>query len=98
MFSSSSSSSNFREPVPQGHVRLILVCKQISSLYLEIPLDIINSVCLKPLKYLVYLGWYILGVEGVLKSKPGGEEIGTEGALVAKMYYFVSDVATGSYS
>jgi hypothetical protein len=35
-----------------------------SVFYLEIPCDIIDELCLKPLKYLLYLGLCILGAEG----------------------------------
>jgi hypothetical protein len=31
--------------------------------YLDIPLDDINPLCLRPRKYLLYLGWCILGLD-----------------------------------
>lgn len=58
--------------IPQdGHVRHILISNDNLSFYLEIPLDIINSLCLKPCKYLVFLGWCILGVQGRLSLNNG---------------------------
>jgi hypothetical protein len=45
------------DSIPQGHVRLILYSREDSSFYLQIPLGIIDSLCLKPRKHLVFLGW-----------------------------------------
>jgi hypothetical protein len=54
-------------PVPTGCVRLFLIYKEEDlPFYLQIPLNVITSVCLKPRKYLVFLGWCILGIEGDL--------------------------------
>lgn len=64
-----------------GHVCLILLNKENSSFYLDIPLEIIQSLCLKPLKYLLFLGWCILVTEGVLAHKHEGDEISTDGNL-----------------
>jgi hypothetical protein len=49
-----------------GHVHLVLFEPQ--HFFLEIPVDIIRKLCLKPCKYLRYLGWCILGSEGELKD------------------------------
>lgn len=74
------------EAVPSGHVRLVLELR----FYLEIPLDIICSLCLKPRKYLVFLGWCILGVEGRLAERPDSEQIELEGDLDdTGIYYYV---------
>lgn len=76
--------------IEAGHVRLILLHDENSSFYLDIPLEIIKSLCLKPLKYLLFLGWCILGVEGVLAYEPDGNEIDTDGILGEhEIYYFV---------
>ena len=73
-----------------GHVRLILLQDKNSQFYLDIPLNTIESLCLKPLKYLLFLGWCILGVEGVLEH--GGEEVDTDGILGAhEIYYYVAE-------
>jgi len=78
--------------VPQGHVAFILLYGEDASFYLEIPLDVINSLCLRPRKYLVFLGWCILGVEGVLALEHDGEGIGTDGNLDNQgIYYYVAD-------
>jgi hypothetical protein len=74
---------------PQGCVRLVLVREQ--QFYLEIPINIIRSLCLKPRKYLLFLGWCILGVEGILSLLPDGEEVELEGSLDDRgVYYFVA--------
>jgi hypothetical protein len=96
----SSRSGSGSTPVPEeGHVHLILLNEENSSFYLDIPIDIIQSLCLKPLKYLLYLGWCILGVEGVLAPEPGGEEIDTDGNLDAlDIYYYVGPENAGTFS
>jgi hypothetical protein len=55
------------DSVPEGYVRLNLLYEEEESpFYLQIPLDIIASLCLKPRKYLRFLGWCILGIKGDL--------------------------------
>ena len=79
--------------VSRGHVRLILLSNNDSSFYLRIPLEIIGSLCLKPRKYLVFLGWCILGVEGHLALEDRGQAITTNGPLEDRgTYYYVADV------
>ena len=82
------------DSIPQdGHVRLILISNHNSSFYLEIPLHIIDSLCLKPRKYLVFLGWCILGVPGRLPLEDGGRGMTTQGPLEDQgIYYYVADV------
>jgi hypothetical protein len=76
--------------VAEGHVVLVLLQDRNSVFYLEIPLDIIDNLCLKPLKYLLYLGWCILGAEGVLALEPDGDEIDTGGDLDEDVYHYVT--------
>jgi hypothetical protein len=72
--------------------------KDDSSFYLQIPLNIIDSLCLKPRKYLVFLGWCILGVRGQLALEDGGDGIPTDGSLEDQgIYYYVADVG-GKFS
>jgi hypothetical protein len=65
--------------VPQGHVALVLFREGDQNFYLQIPLTIIDSLCLRPRKYLLYLGWCVLGSEGTVQQ--GGIEIGADGNL-----------------
>jgi len=92
-------SVNSNDSIPQdGHVRLILISNDNSSFYLEIPLDIIDSLCLKPRKYLVFLGWCILGVRGRLSLNDDGRGMTTQGSLEDQgIYYYVADVG-GKFS
>ena len=84
------------EDVPSGHVRLVLV--QDPLFYLEIPLNIICALCLKPRKYLIFLGWSILGVEGGLAEHHSSKQMGLEGALNDKgLYHYVTPEDTGKY-
>ncbi|KAF8341791.1 hypothetical protein F5887DRAFT_1218252, partial [Amanita rubescens] len=83
-------SSPVEVEVAEGHVALVLLQDRNSVFYLEIPLDIINNLCLKPLKYLLYLGWCILGAEGVLALEPDGDEIDTDEDLDEDVYHYVT--------
>lgn len=58
------------ELVQDGHVRLFLAADQ--HIYLDIPLSVITPLCVDPKKYLLFLGWCILGVEGELEELPYG--------------------------
>ena len=92
MASSSCHSRSLRSTaVPQTHVRLILLDGANSHFYLEISIAIINLLCLKPLKYLLFLGWCVLGIDGVLAAVDGGDEINTDEDLDAGgTYYYVT--------
>src|SRR5882762_3462038 len=82
--------------VPIGHVHLKLMCQDDSWFYLQIPIAVINSLCLKPCKYLKFLGWCILGTEGVLSLQDGGNEVDINGTLDAEgVYYYVVPEASG---
>lgn len=55
-------------PTPQpGFVHLVLK----DPFYLKIPISIVTTLCLKPLKYLRYIGWCVLGVDGAIVDKHG---------------------------
>ncbi|KIL57679.1 hypothetical protein M378DRAFT_87561 [Amanita muscaria Koide BX008] len=79
--------------VPKGHVELVLLSEGDSEFYLQIPLDIISSLCLTPRKYLLFLGWCILGVEGVLALEHDGDRIDTDGDLDDQEVYHYVPVA-----
>ena len=91
------SSSNI-PVIDVGHVRLILLHDENCSLYLDIPLIIIESLCLKPLKYLLFLGWCILGVEGVLAYESDEDEVDTDGILSAREIYYYNAEDAGTFS
>ncbi|KAF8228219.1 hypothetical protein L208DRAFT_1488951 [Tricholoma matsutake] len=94
MSSPASPSGSVTSSVPDGHVWLVLLPED-SSFYLQIPLDIIHSLCLKPHKYLFFLGWCILGVEGTLVLERNGDTIETDEDLDdGRIYYYV--VAAGT--
>ena len=65
--------------IPDDHVCLLLMKNESNDedgngmrgedwFYLDIPLDTIDNLCLTPRKYLLYLGWCILGLEAEYKS------------------------------
>ncbi|KAF8800117.1 hypothetical protein BYT27DRAFT_7227611 [Phlegmacium glaucopus] len=73
------------QPTPPGHVHLVLFQQQQQqqneSFHLEIPLRVITDVCRHPPKYLRYLGWCVLGVEGSLQDGQG-HQVDPNGDLV----------------
>jgi hypothetical protein len=75
----------------EGSIQLIVVrpLNDSPALYLEIPVDHLNSLSERPRKYLRYLGWCIMGVEGhVARDSPQPEDdIGDEGGLQAGSVY-----------
>ena len=83
--------------IASGHIRLILVHPWF---YLDIPLNIINTLCLKPHKYLRFLGWCILGIDGVVaESHSSREDIGPDGDLnEGESYCYVTRGHTGKWS
>ena len=98
MSSSSNSSRSTTSSVPGGHVWLVLLHEEPSSFYLQIPVDIIHSLCLKPRKYLLFLGWCILGVEGTLALEHNGDAIATDEDLdEGGTYYYVMAAGTGTF-
>ncbi|KAF8523452.1 hypothetical protein BU17DRAFT_85740 [Hysterangium stoloniferum] len=92
---SSSAGSNALS-IPDHFVGLVLLDDEDSPFYLQIPLDTIESLCLKPRKYLRYLAWSILGVEGSLALESDGDSISTDGDLYSGgIYYYITN--TNSY-
>ena len=84
--------------VPTNYAGLVLLTYKSSTFYLQIPLARINSFCLKPLKYLLFLGWCILGVEGELSVQPGGEGVDPDGQLNDQdIYYYVANTGVFLY-
>ncbi|KAH9959456.1 hypothetical protein BC827DRAFT_1361119 [Russula dissimulans] len=58
------------------------------NFYIDIPIYVIEPLCLRPRKYLRYLGWCVLGIEGHVIL--GNQDIGDEGELVDQgVYHYV---------
>ncbi|KAF8878882.1 hypothetical protein BD779DRAFT_1175813 [Infundibulicybe gibba] len=74
---------------PPGFVQLVLLSHEESPFYLEIPMDIMARLCLKPRKYLRYLGWCVLGTIGVLTDDKGEELELSGGILNQAIYHYV---------
>ncbi|KAF8349399.1 hypothetical protein F5887DRAFT_492297 [Amanita rubescens] len=85
-------SGNITAP-PDGHVHLVLFEQPRESFYLEIPLRVITDVCRHPPKYLHYLGWCVLGVEGSLQDAQG-RQVDLNGNLVDRGIYYYRLPAT----
>ncbi|KAJ7242639.1 hypothetical protein C8J57DRAFT_1557458 [Mycena rebaudengoi] len=64
-----------------------------ANLHLEIPLSIIDSLCLKPRKYLRFVGWCVLGISGRLIDDNLREITSLDGPLEdGGIYHYVVDV------
>ena len=96
---SSPSDSNSEYIVPNDHVALVLFEDKGSSFYLQVPLTTIYALCLKPLKYLLYLGWCILSAEGALSlERDDRDGIDTdEDAAGGEIYYYVPAAPLGTF-
>lgn len=68
--------------ISEDHVGLVLLSDGDSSFYLEIPLDSVDANCLDAARYLLFVGWCIMGVEGVLPLEPDGQEHDLVGEIV----------------
>ena len=98
--SSQASSESAIVAVSEGHVALVLLQGEDSdsTFYLEVPVNIIESLCMKPRKYLLFLGWCILGVDGVLAREQGGVSISTNGDLEDQgVYHYVANGTLGMF-
>jgi hypothetical protein len=68
----------------------VLLTDGDSSFYLEIPLVTINANSLDAVKYLLFVGWCVLGAEGLLSLQPDGEELDVD-IEEEGIYYYVRD-------
>lgn len=94
--SSKISGSESLSDVPEGSIHLVLLLDPL--LYLQIPLNEIIELCLRPRKYLAFVGWCILAIEGGLVKAPDSAELDPDGELDDRaLLYFVKDggVCTG---
>ncbi|KAJ7686076.1 hypothetical protein B0H17DRAFT_1072628 [Mycena rosella] len=74
----------------QPAFRLHLV-SELDGLYLDIPTSVVSAVCLYPAKYLRFLGYCILGVDGTIAEDFKSEGLRDEDPLDAGVYYFVRE-------
>ena len=73
---------------PSGFIHLVLLSQE-NLFYLEIPTAIVVTLCLKPRKYLRYLGWCVLGIIGDVSDEQGNV-IALDGELVDQgVYHYV---------
>ncbi|TFK53201.1 hypothetical protein OE88DRAFT_1354823 [Heliocybe sulcata] len=79
---------------PLEHISLHLGA--IGFVWLDIPIDIVIRLCFRPIKYLKYLGWTILDLEGVIHS--GGQLVEDNAQLIpgGSYVYVVKDLASAS--
>ena len=77
----------------QEYVHLILYTDQETGqdLYLRIPLDVIKELNIRPVKYLRYLGWCILGGLGKLTNGKDIHNDSDDLELNGKRYYYSLD-------
>jgi hypothetical protein len=85
-----SSDSTINIPIEEGHVGLVLLEGDNEVFYLHIPLDRINANSLDAARYLLFIGWCVLGVEGTLSES--GRELGLDDVIEEMgIYYYVRD-------
>ena len=74
----------------EGNIQLIIYTPpESSALYLEVPIAHIIPLCVRPRKFLRYIGWCIMGVEGhVSRDSPTPiDNIGDDGDLTGGHVY-----------
>ncbi|KAJ7473168.1 hypothetical protein B0H11DRAFT_2430528 [Mycena galericulata] len=72
----------------------LYLAPELGDLHLDVPISVVSSLCLYPVKYLRYLGYCILGVTGTITWSLDGEEIQEipdEDPVDAGVYYFVRE-------
>ncbi|KAJ7753282.1 hypothetical protein B0H14DRAFT_2979921, partial [Mycena olivaceomarginata] len=76
---------------PEPAFRLHLA-PELDVFELDVPVDAAASLCLYPVKYLRFLAYCILGVDGTIATKGfDGEEIPDDEHLDTGVYYFVRE-------
>ncbi|KAF8645551.1 hypothetical protein AX16_007742 [Volvariella volvacea WC 439] len=78
-------------------IKLIFWAVDDLGVYLEIPNERVQSLCKKPLKWLHYAAWCILGLEGHISSQPGGETLDEDSMNTlpsGSVYYYVTGIST----
>ncbi|KAJ7046173.1 hypothetical protein C8F04DRAFT_987884 [Mycena alexandri] len=74
---------------PEATFRLHLA-SELDGLYLDVPVETVASLCRKPVKYLRFLAYCILGVDGLIASEEfEGDELADDERLGPGVYYFV---------
>ena len=73
--------------VAARHVRLILSLST-DDFYLEIPISVVQSNSVRPIKYLRFLGWCIMGILGTVKSDRAGADLADNAHLQSQAIYF----------
>jgi hypothetical protein len=72
-----------RQAPPATHIHLVLLkeAKDDNEFYLEVPVAVIRDLVIAPFRYLCYLGWCVLGREGVLQHEDGEPVIDLDAEL-----------------
>ncbi|KAJ7653837.1 hypothetical protein B0H17DRAFT_957194 [Mycena rosella] len=73
--------------VAAGHVHLIL-SHSTDDFYLEIPISVVQSNSVRPIKYLRFLGWCIMGILGTVRSDRAGADLADNALLQNQAIYF----------
>ncbi|KAJ6557111.1 hypothetical protein B0H10DRAFT_2121174 [Mycena sp. CBHHK59/15] len=73
--------------VAAGHVHLIL-SHSTDDFYLKIPISVVQSNSVRPIKYLRFLGWCIMGILGTVKSDRAGADLADNALLQSQAIYF----------
>ncbi|KAF7371518.1 ER-Golgi vesicle protein transport Sft2 [Mycena venus] len=73
--------------IAAGHIHLIL-SHSTDDFYLEIPIAVVQSNSVRPIKYLRFLGWCIIGILGTVKSDREGVDIVDPALLQDRGTYF----------
>ncbi|KAJ7208827.1 hypothetical protein GGX14DRAFT_453432 [Mycena pura] len=73
--------------VAPGHIQLVL-SRSTNEFFLQIPISVVQSNCLRPIKYLGFLGWCIIGLPGTVKSDRAAAGLADSALLQNQAIYF----------
>ncbi|KAJ7672903.1 hypothetical protein B0H17DRAFT_947299, partial [Mycena rosella] len=59
-----------------------------NDFFLEIPIDLVPTLCTRPIKFLRFLDWCILGAVGVVSMEPAGSAMSDDASLEERGVYF----------
>jgi hypothetical protein len=85
-------------PPPDNHVQVVLHRGDVSDFYLELPVSVVVDLVLKPLKFLRYLGWSVLGVSGDLLDARGlAVDLESTDLTAKSTYWYCRQETTGHF-
>ncbi|KAJ7246669.1 hypothetical protein C8J57DRAFT_1724736 [Mycena rebaudengoi] len=78
--------------VAPAHVRPLL-SHEVDTFYLDIPISVVTANCLRPIKYLRFIGWCVIGILGTVNAARDGQEIAHNAHIQDQAIYYYTYTA-----